>query len=188
MSRRLSSIDPDDGPIAAFAVELRRRRVDAKEPTLDVMAARGSLSKSAISQALKGEKLPSPDVLRGVLVGLECDATEVEDWLHHRQVIAKQLESAGPSVAETAALNPNRSHSVSDSAKLPEFDASGHRAGLSKAVNTAPAGVSYSMEARPSVNGSNLLAAVLAIVAGIAGGIAIGYLLGARATNPHSPQ
>ncbi|RSN15479.1 DNA-binding protein [Nonomuraea sp. WAC 01424] len=52
-------MDPMDGPVAAFAVELRKLREQAGTPPYRVMAARAHFAASTLAQAATGERLPT---------------------------------------------------------------------------------------------------------------------------------
>ncbi|WP_157252776.1 AAA family ATPase [Nonomuraea typhae] len=52
-------MDPVDGPVAAFAVALRKLREDAGGPSYRVMAARVPCSAATLAQAAAGAKLPT---------------------------------------------------------------------------------------------------------------------------------
>ncbi|MFI0934985.1 hypothetical protein ACH4RG_25110 [Streptomyces sp. NPDC021019] len=63
MGRPENPIDPQDGPVARFAHELRKLRDEAGAPAYRAMARRAGYSGATLSQAAAGERLPTLQVL-----------------------------------------------------------------------------------------------------------------------------
>ncbi|MFD7710553.1 helix-turn-helix domain-containing protein [Streptomyces sp. NPDC059786] len=59
MARREKPLDPDAGPVQAFAVALREARREAGQPTYRALAQKAGYSASTLSEAAAGERLPS---------------------------------------------------------------------------------------------------------------------------------
>ncbi|GGR83410.1 hypothetical protein GCM10010252_22630 [Streptomyces aureoverticillatus] len=106
MGRREKPLDPTDGPVARFAVELRKLRQEAGAPSYRVMAQRAAYSVTALSQAAAGEKLPSPAVVRAYA---EACGADPEEWERRRDEVARELDEEPPAEAEEdAARSPYR--------------------------------------------------------------------------------
>ncbi|MFF4796079.1 hypothetical protein ACFY2M_41925 [Streptomyces sp. NPDC001276] len=75
--RRESPLDSSAGPVARFAAELRKLRVEAGSPTYRVMARRTGQGASTLSQAAGGERLPSLPV---VLAYVRACGGDPEEW------------------------------------------------------------------------------------------------------------
>jgi hypothetical protein len=89
MARPLSDLDPTEGPLAAFAHDLRSLRADAGEPTLDVMAQRANLSRTALSDAMSGKKLPSALVVAGFAKACGSSKEDTDIWTARRDELAR---------------------------------------------------------------------------------------------------
>ncbi len=84
MARPETPINPGGGPLAEFAVELRRLRKHAGV-TYRQLAQRAHCSPSALCQAASGRKLPTWEVTRGFVEGCGGDQ---QQWRDHWQTIA----------------------------------------------------------------------------------------------------
>ncbi|MGI5484546.1 hypothetical protein [Streptomyces lavendofoliae] len=82
MGRRENPLDPDDGPVQRFAVELRALRAGAGGPTYRSMARQSSYSAPALSQAAAGERLPTLAVTLAYVAACGGDATVWERRWH----------------------------------------------------------------------------------------------------------
>ncbi|MFI9592552.1 helix-turn-helix domain-containing protein [Nonomuraea sp. NPDC052265] len=60
MGRRERPVDPADGPMAAFAVELRKLRREAGGLSYRAMAARVPCSAATLAQAAAGDRRRPP--------------------------------------------------------------------------------------------------------------------------------
>lgn len=74
MPRRERPLDPDDGVLYEFAVELRRVREAAGSPTYREMSRRAHYSAAALSQAASGRQLPSLAVTLAYVTACGADA------------------------------------------------------------------------------------------------------------------
>ncbi|RKR73534.1 helix-turn-helix domain-containing protein [Frondihabitans australicus] len=80
---------PDaDDTTAAFAADLRTLRHDAGNPTLGQIERESGVSKSVVSDALAGRKLPSARTVRGVVAACGGDAAVVGEWVARRDALA----------------------------------------------------------------------------------------------------
>ncbi|MGW4434611.1 nSTAND1 domain-containing NTPase [Streptomyces sp. NPDC004596] len=73
-----SPLDPNAGPVARFAAELRKLRVEAGGPTYRVMAQRTNQGASTLSQAAAGERLATLPVVLAYVRACGGDETEWE--------------------------------------------------------------------------------------------------------------
>ncbi|MBP2068826.1 WD40 repeat domain-containing protein, partial [Streptomyces iranensis] len=79
MGRPEKPIDPQDGPVARFAYELRKLRDEASAPGYRSMARRARYSAATLSQAAGGERLPTLPVALAYVQACNGDADE---WRH----------------------------------------------------------------------------------------------------------
>lgn len=115
MARKENSLNPEDGPIQAFAWELRELRRAGGNPTYRAMAARAGFSQTTLSSAAAGRRIPSLDVvlayigvcggnsdewrlkwtrLNSLTVTTQTGTSHVEDALSMRRLSALPLESS----------------------------------------------------------------------------------------------
>jgi hypothetical protein len=62
MARRPLPVDPDEGPLQAFAYDLRQLREKAGNPTYRMLARKAGYSPATLSEAARGQRRPSLDV------------------------------------------------------------------------------------------------------------------------------
>ncbi len=102
-----ATVDPPDGPhrmaedsVAAFASDLRGLRAKAGNPTLAALTSATGISKTVISDAFAGKKLPTQNT-----VGLLAEALGADPitWLERRAALAP-----GASPATTLPVRPAR--------------------------------------------------------------------------------
>jgi len=62
MARLPRPIDPDEGPLQAFAYDLRKLRDKAGTPTYRILARKAGYSPATLSEAARGQRRPSLDV------------------------------------------------------------------------------------------------------------------------------
>jgi WD40 repeat protein len=79
MGRRERPIDPDGGPIAEFAADLRQLREQAGRPSYRELARRASFSTTVLSEAAGGRSLPTLAVVRGYVRACGGDIAEWEE-------------------------------------------------------------------------------------------------------------
>ncbi|MBO3680478.1 hypothetical protein [Streptomyces sp. NEAU-YJ-81] len=79
MGRPEKPIDPQDGPVARFAYELRKLRDEAGAPAYRSMARRAGYSAATLSQAAGGERLPTLPV---ALAYVRACHGDTEEWRH----------------------------------------------------------------------------------------------------------
>ena len=83
MGRPERPIDPDDGPVAEFASELRELRNKAGRPSYRELARRASFSVTVLSEAAGGRALPTLAVVKGYVRACGGDDREWEErWRH----------------------------------------------------------------------------------------------------------
>ncbi|MGW3492235.1 nSTAND1 domain-containing NTPase [Streptomyces sp. NPDC001020] len=88
MGRQEKPLDPDAGPVARFAHELRRLRRQAGGPTYAAMARRSGYSVATLSRAAAGEQLPSLPVVRAYATACGADPAE---WEKRRHAVSEEL-------------------------------------------------------------------------------------------------
>jgi len=88
VARTPRPLDPNDGPLEAFAFELRRLRTKAGEPTYRAMAKLAGFSATTLSEAAGGFRKPSLDVTLA-FVGV-CGG-DVDAWARRWYALDDQL-------------------------------------------------------------------------------------------------
>lgn len=91
-------LDPADGPVARFALELRALREQAGLPSYRRMAAKAHFSHTALSEAAGGYRLPSLEVALGYVQACDGDAAQWEQRWRAASVelAAEEAEAAPP--------------------------------------------------------------------------------------------
>jgi hypothetical protein len=82
MGRRKTPIS-GEGPVPTLAEELRTLRVTANSPTYRAMSKISNISHNALSEADRGQRLPTWPCVRAYLVG--CGVTDVAEFERWRQ-------------------------------------------------------------------------------------------------------
>lgn len=92
MGRTERPLDPADGPLQAFAVELRKLRNSAsgERLTYQKLARRVNYSPNALSQAANGEKLPNLELTLAYVEGCGGDR---EEWIRRWREVSDALHS-----------------------------------------------------------------------------------------------
>ena len=93
MTRRPVALAPDVGPLAAFAQELRslRDRLGASAPSIDEISSRENIPRSTLYAALRGQRLPSREVVAALARSWGGDDTE---WLAKRSAAESEVARA----------------------------------------------------------------------------------------------
>ncbi|WP_026416364.1 helix-turn-helix domain-containing protein [Actinomadura oligospora] len=91
MGRPLKRINPDDGPVARFALELRALRQQAGNLPYGRMSRKCGVSRSALSKAAGGEQIPSEQIL-DAFVGV-CGG-DLNFWRVRRLQALREVEAA----------------------------------------------------------------------------------------------
>ncbi|GGY98925.1 nSTAND1 domain-containing NTPase [Streptomyces poonensis] len=78
MARQEKPLDPDAGPVQAFAWALRAVRQEAGQPTYRALAQKAGYSASTLSEAAAGERLPSLPVTLAYVTACGADPEEWE--------------------------------------------------------------------------------------------------------------
>jgi WD40 repeat protein len=84
-------VDPADGPVAAFAAELRELRVRAGGPGYRELAARAGYSAAALANAASGRRLPSLAVMLAFVRA--CDG-DPQEWEQRWRSVAAELSAS----------------------------------------------------------------------------------------------
>ncbi|WP_431681376.1 helix-turn-helix domain-containing protein [Kitasatospora sp. KL5] len=110
MARKPRPVDPADGPIQAFAHDLRIVRERAGNPTYRVLAERAGFGATTLSDAAGGVRLPSLEVTQAYVGACGGD---VEEWTRRWHEADRKLAApaagpaaAGPGAVETGAVEP----------------------------------------------------------------------------------
>ncbi|HEU5428773.1 MAG TPA: helix-turn-helix transcriptional regulator [Actinocrinis sp.] len=116
MGRTPRLVNPDDGPLQAFAHDLRALREKAGNPTYRALAKTAGFSASTLGEAAGGVRRPSLDV---TLAFVGACGGDVEAWQERwqqldRQLTAEQLEQSGQAAAETAETDETDSALAAD--------------------------------------------------------------------------
>ena len=77
MPRPQRALDPDQGPVQAFAAALRALRAEAGDPKFALMSRRSGRSKTALSEAVGGRHLPRWETVSGFV---DACGGRPEDW------------------------------------------------------------------------------------------------------------
>lgn len=93
MPRSESPIDPDGGPLAEFASDLRLVREKAGSPPYRVLARRAGYSASTLSVAANGSSLPSREV---TLAYVQARGADPGPWAARWEELAAQLKATDP--------------------------------------------------------------------------------------------
>ena len=97
MGRTPRLLNPDDGPLQAFAHDLRLLREKAGNPTYRALAKTAGFSASTLGEAAGGVRRPSLDVTLAFVGACGGDVEAWQERWHQldRQLTAEQLEQAG---------------------------------------------------------------------------------------------
>jgi Helix-turn-helix domain len=101
MPRTEQTLDPLDGPLAAFAHDLRALREKAGHLPYRALARRAGFSASTLSVAASGKVLPSLDV---TLAYVQACGGDAKPWRERWQVLAEQPTCRVTPVMDTAAV------------------------------------------------------------------------------------
>ncbi|MEE1753145.1 helix-turn-helix domain-containing protein [Streptomyces sp. SP18CS02] len=122
--RKERPINPEDGPVEAFAWRLRRLREDCGSPTYKEMERAAGYSSSALSAAANGQAPPSLEVVRAYvrscLVHAKAGGERVEaatqEWTSRWRTLQSQLR---PAPSPSLPRSPDGSEAVTASAPPP---------------------------------------------------------------------
>ncbi|WP_052390599.1 XRE family transcriptional regulator [Streptomyces sp. NRRL B-24484] len=105
MARKPRPVDPADGPVQAFAFDLRLVRERAGNPTYRVLADRAGFGATTLSDAAGGVRFPSLEVAQAYVGACGGDVTE---WTKRWHEVDKRLASdaVAPAPAEPAPASP----------------------------------------------------------------------------------
>ena len=91
MGRREQPVDPSGGPLQSFAHDLQVLRRQAGEPPYRAMARRVGVSYTALSQAAKGERLPTLATTLAFVRACGGDDSEERRWRQRWEQILTEL-------------------------------------------------------------------------------------------------
>ncbi len=97
MGRPERPIDPEEGPLQRFAVELRQLRQQAGGPSYRQLAKRACYSVTALSEAAGGERFPTLDVTLAYVKA--CDG-DVPTWEARWREVAAELAAPNGASAQ----------------------------------------------------------------------------------------
>lgn len=103
MGRSEKQLDPQSGPLAQLAVDLRELRHQAGGPTYREMSRTAGYSPSALSAAASGANLPSAGVLTAYVRACGGD---VDEWLRRRAGAAHVADAPTSAAVEAPASEP----------------------------------------------------------------------------------
>lgn len=92
MGRPESQIDFTRGEVAKFAADLRQLRVRAGRPSYRVLASATNYGISTLSEAAKGESLPT---LQVTLKYVEACGGDVDEWAARWEAVSQAVKSSG---------------------------------------------------------------------------------------------
>ena len=92
MGRLEKQLDPQAGPLAQLACDLRELRRIAGSPTYREMSSVAKYSPSALSAAAGGAALPTEGVLAAYVAACGGDARDVDAWLERRARVLATMD------------------------------------------------------------------------------------------------
>lgn len=101
MGRPDRPLDPDAGPLADFAADLRALRRRAGNPTYRALAQQAHYSTTTLADAAGGHKLPTLPVL---LAYVRACGGDVEAWRTRWHTTAAQLDPSDPALPSAGAV------------------------------------------------------------------------------------
>lgn len=104
MARRPRPVDPDEGPLQAFAYDLRQLREKAGSPTYRVLAGKAGYSPATLSEAARGQRRPSLDVTMAYVGACGGDPDE---WRLRWHDLAAAETATSTSAADDARTEPS---------------------------------------------------------------------------------
>jgi transcriptional regulator with XRE-family HTH domain len=111
MARRPRPVDPSEGPLQAFAYDLRQLREKAGNPTYRVLAGKAGYSPATLSEAARGQRRPSLDVTMAYVGACGGDPDEWRLRWHdlataEAETAAETATDAGTEPADPAEVAP----------------------------------------------------------------------------------
>lgn len=90
MPRHPRPLDPETGPLAVFALELRalRHRMGPTAPTIDQISAKEQIPRSTLYAAMSGARMPTEDILAALVSAWSGDATA---WIIKRAAVLQEI-------------------------------------------------------------------------------------------------
>jgi transcriptional regulator with XRE-family HTH domain len=110
MARRERPLDPEAGPLPAFAYDLRKLREKAGTPTYRTLARKAGYSPATLSEAARGQRRPSLDV---TLAYVGACGGDLDEWqLRWHDLTAAEtstdIEPDPPAPSDEPAPRPSR--------------------------------------------------------------------------------
>ncbi|MER8182825.1 hypothetical protein [Kitasatospora sp. NPDC094015] len=108
MARKPRPIDPNEGPLQAFAYDLRGVREDAGNPTYRVLAGRAGFGATTLSDAAGGVRQPSLEVTLAYVGACGGDVELWERRWHEldRRLAEERVDDAAPEAADGTSTGP----------------------------------------------------------------------------------
>ncbi|MFK3980775.1 helix-turn-helix domain-containing protein [Micromonospora sp. NPDC050397] len=123
MARQERPVDPDAGPLSAFAYELRKLRAEAGNPTYRVLARSAGYGATTLSEAAGGVRMPTLEVLLAYVGACHGD---LEQWQRRWYETMGRLRAAGDTTARLRAAGERDDREVSGAAvPAPEVSTAG---------------------------------------------------------------
>lgn len=90
MPRHPRPLDPESGPLAVFALELRalRQGIGPTAPTIDQISANEQIPRSTLYAAMSGTRMPTEDVLAALVRSWQGDLTA---WMIKRAAVLQEI-------------------------------------------------------------------------------------------------
>ncbi|MDN5931435.1 MAG: helix-turn-helix transcriptional regulator [Pseudonocardia sp.] len=111
MARPENPLNPQDGPLAEFACQLRAVRRDNGNPSYRALAQRAHFSSTTLSEAARGARQPSLEVTVAFVRSCGADAT---DWTERWHRLDAHLRSV-PSPTDKVERRPGAPGSATPS-------------------------------------------------------------------------
>jgi hypothetical protein len=146
-------VDPAQGPLQSFAHELRELRRRAGNPSYRTLADRTHYSRTAISDAARGERLPTVDV---TLAFVEACRGDPDEWRARWHLCRQQITRSSEAVPTDGLTGPAM---AGDEAGMPAVNGAGRRRAA------APRPGKTRLRTRPA--GSRLVTPVTLVAFGI---------------------
>jgi transcriptional regulator with XRE-family HTH domain len=106
MARHQNPVDPDAGPLQAFAYDLRKLREKAGNPTYRALARKAGYSPATLSEAARGQRRPSLDVTMAYVGACGGDLDEWRLRWHDLAAAETVVTARTAAKADTEAAHP----------------------------------------------------------------------------------
>ncbi|RFU42267.1 XRE family transcriptional regulator, partial [Actinomadura logoneensis] len=121
MPRPENPLDPESGPVAAFAVALRELRARAGAPSYRAMSKRSYYGFTTLAEAAAGRRLPSWEVTRAYVAACGGDVDDWERrWKQTAALLRPAAESGTDQSGERSPPPPGPAHHRNGGGLVPE--------------------------------------------------------------------